>query len=867
APRFCVKMNAIEGSTQLTGSPQPVPAHAIAEAHGLPAADVAERLGVEPSRGLSSAEAAGRLAADGANELAAPKRPSLFASIWEAATEPFILLLATAGVLAIILGETRDGLLILVVTVPIVGADVWTSYRAERALDALRAAAAPRARVRRDGGPLEIGASEVVGGDVLLVGSGDVVAADARVLISHGAVLDRSSLTGESLPEPVSTTPDPPGTPLAERQSMFYAGTSVVGGSGEAVVVATGVGTEVGHISGALRPGDRRRSPVQAELDRLVRILLVVAAGLVAVTVGLGFLRGNPAGQNLLAGISAAIAAIPEEPPVLLAVILGLGAYRLLRRGVLVRRLSAQETLGAVDLILTDKTGTLTRNQLEVAAVITLDGELAPGKERTRLLIDALRAEADAWRGAQLGHMSSFPRALERALSAEAAQPILDPTQLVECEPPSDGHPYSLVSYRTQPDGLRELLIGAPEALLERMRTVPDAANATAWSQLMAREARTGRRLLLLAERNGDGPWRPAALIAFSDPVRADVPDAVRAATAAGIQTVMVTGDHPSTAIAIAETAAIPAGLVVTGSELAHWDDERLAAELADLHVVARATPGDKMRLVNAARDAQRTVAVTGDGVNDAPALQRADVAVAMGTGTAVAREASDLVLGDDSFATLMDGLREGRRIVANVQKGLVFLISTHVALLGFVLLGTLVGVSQPLLPIQILWAELFIDVSTSVAFEREPEEPGAMRRPPRPRMLPLLDRGVLIGMVLAGGFTATAALGLMQASDHSADHARWLAFTAVAVAQAVRAYANRSLVVPVTALPMNGFLLVAVTIVIVVQVLVPYVPPLAEAFRASPLSAGELALVAGVALAPAIVAQIARALGRRWIA
>jgi Ca2+-transporting ATPase len=306
---------------------------------------------------------------------------------------------------------------------------------------------------------------------------------------------------------------------------------------------------------------------------------------------------------------------------------------------------------------------------------------------------------------------------------------------------------------------------------------------------------------------------------------------------------------------------------VVTGAELASWDDARLAAELAQLHVVARASPGDKLRLVNAARNAGRTVAVTGDGVNDAPALNRADVAVAMGSGTAVAREAADLILGDDSFATLMQGLREGRRIVANVQKGLVFLTSTHVALLGVVLVGTLVGFAQPLLPIQILWAELFIDISASVAFEREPEEPDSMRRPPRARGVPLLDRGILAGVALAGGFSAVAAVALMFMIQGSPEHARWVAFSALAIGQAVRAYANRSLVLPVHRLPLNGFLAAAVLLVCVAQAAVPYIPPLADAFRATPLDPVEWVLVAAVAFAPAIVAQVARATGHRWIA
>ena len=833
--------------------------------HVRPALDVAESLGVDCELGLSQPEAARRLVERGPNELAPPERPSLLAIVWKSATEPFVILLFVAGILAVVLGELRDGLLVLAGLVPIVGADAVTGYRAERALEALRAASAPRARVRRDGTPIEIPAREAVVGDVLLLTTGDVIAADGRVTSAHGALVDRSALTGESLPEPVTATSDPDASPLGERHSMVYAGTSVVGGTAEAVVVATGPDTEVGRISGALHPEARRRSPIQAELDRLVRLLLVAAVSLIVITVGLGFLRGNPAGANLLAGISAAIAAIPEEPPVLLAVILGLGAYRLLRKGVLVRRLNAQETLGAVDLILTDKTGTLTQNRLDVASVLTPDGEVPAEPNRSAILMDALRSEADAWQAARVGSAGAFTHAIRRAIETDRQVSELDAGDLIACEPATERHPYSMVVYRTEA-GDRSLVSGAPEAILDL--AVGDGSNGdhADWRGLVGDEASRGSRLLLLAERTEGVAWRPIALLAFRDPLRPDIFDAMKTATEAGIQTIMVTGDHPSTASTIAAEAGMPQGRVATGADLARWDDRELGAQLRSLHVVARVTPDDKLRLVNAARATDRTIAVTGDGVNDAPALQRADVAVAMGSGTAVAREAADLVLGDDSFATLMDGLREGRRIIANVQKGLVFLVSTHVALLGFVLLGTIAGFGQPLLPIQILWAELFIDIATSIAFEREPEEPGAMLRPPRPRSRPLLDRGILIGIALAGGFSALAALGLMLILD-GGDHARWVAFTALAVGQVVRAYANRSLLVPVHRLPINGFLAGSVLLVIAFQAAIPYVSQLASAFRATPLDAMDWALVAGVALAPAVVAQVARARGRRWVA
>ena len=314
----------------------------------------------------------------------------------------------------------------------------------------------------------------------------------------------------------------------------------------------------------------------------------------------------------------------------------------------------------------------------------------------------------------------------------------------------------------------------------------------------------------------------------------------------AGIHVVVVTGDHPTTATAIGRQVALPDGRVALGPEVDGMTDAALADALPGLAIVARSIPATKERIVRLARSAGHLVAVTGDGVNDAPALHAADVAVAMGSGTAVAKEASDLVLNDDSFATLVYGIEEGRRIVDNVQKGLVFLLSTHVALLGFILIATIAGSSQALLPIQVLWLELFIDLSASIAFEREPAEPDIMTRPPRPAGRPLLTRDLLARIAGAGGFSAVAALWLMTASGAGFEHGRWLAFTALVLAQAVRAYANRSLVLPVTTLRRNGFLLAACLVTVAVQVLIPFVPPLADAFGASPLAPEEWVLAAG---------------------
>ena len=844
---------------------RPAPPTPLTSAHALASAEVARILEVDPRRGLDAASVAARAAVAGSNEVEHAPPPRLWRMVLRSASEPFVLLLLAAGIGAILLGEARDGWLVLIGLIPIVGADVVTEYRGEHALEALRAASAPRARVRRSGEVMEVPAADLVPGDIVLLRVGDVVPADVRLTGADRLVLDTSVLTGESVPEPASVAAQPAETALADRRGVAHAGTSVVAGRGEGVTVAIGAATEFGRIAGSLASKQRRRSPLQFELDRLVRILLVVAIGLIATTVGLGFARGNPAGENLLAGIAAAIAAIPEEPPVLVAVVLGLGAYRLLRRGVLVRRLNAEEVLGAIDLVITDKTGTLTLNRLAVASVADLDGPITDAGRRRDLLGAALRAEDDAWDHADGIGTGSFTTALRTAVDAEGGEAWPDPTVLIEARPVDEGRPYTTTTAIR--DGRHEtLMLGAPEALAD-LAVGRDGPERRAWSAAIETATAAGQRVVALARSDDRDGMSLEALIGFADPLRPGISEAVTAAHAAGIHAVIVTGDHPTTAAAIAAEAGLDDGEVVLGSEIDAWSDDELADRLARISVVARSTPDLKRRIVSVARGAGRLVAVTGDGVNDAPALHGADVAVAMGSGTAVAKEASDLVLGDDSFATLVYGIAEGRRIVDNVQKGLVFLVSTHVALLGFIFIATVVGFDQPLLPIQILWLELFIDIAAAVAFEREPAEPDLMSRAPRPTGEPLLTRGLLARIAVVGGFSAVAALWLMTTTPGPDDHARWLAYTALVCAQAVRAYANRSLRRPIHRLATNGFLLAACLVAIGIQVVIPLVPPLREAFQAVPLSPTDWVIVAVIALAPALVAQVMRARGRVWLA
>lgn len=842
-----------------------------APAHALDAAAVAARLNVDPARGLDATDARERAHVQGRNAIGETRRDPLWRMVVGAIFEPFIVALAIAGLLAIAVGEARDGILILVVLVPIIGADVVTEFRAERALDALRAASAPMARARRGGAIVSAPAAELVCGDIVLLQTGDIVPADVRICRSDGLLIDRSALTGESLPESAKVDPDARDAQTTERRCMAYAGTSVVGGRGEGIVTAIGVATEFGEIAASLASRERRRSPLQRELDRLVRILLVVAIALIAVTFGAGMLRGNSIGANILAGVSAAIAAIPEEPPVLLAVILGLGSYRLLKRGVLVRRLNAEETLGAVNLIISDKTGTLTQNRLVVASVRTfaVDGsgeiELAASTERTKILADALRAEEDAWSGETTG-LGSFSRALVASLAAEipgSDRAILpDRSELLAALAPTHDRPYSQTTSRRS-GAIEELAIGAPEAILALAHRLDDAAHGR-WSQVVNDAAEEGERLVAVAARRDGAAWEIRGLIGFSDPIRSEIADAMTTAAAAGIQVIVVTGDHPRTAAAIARQAGLAGERIVSGDEVATWSDERLAAELPSLHIVARSTPQQKLRLVRAARTDRRIVAVLGDGVNDAPALHGADVAVSMGGGTAVAREASDLVLGDDSFATLVYALGEGRRIVDNVQKGLIFIISTHVAFLLFILISTLVVSSaQVLLPLQILWMELFIDLSASVALEREAAEPDVMRRPPRNPSAPLLSAPILFNISVVGAFTAIAAAVVMLVHDGDFAYRSWLAYSILVVSQCVRAYWNRSCRWPLRSIRANRLLLAACTFAIGAQVVIPFVPPLATAFRATPLHGVDWLIVGAIALAPALVADALRTIRR----
>lgn len=722
------------------------------EWHSVIAVDVLRRLGTG-EQGLDEHERARRLAASGPNALPRRRADPWWEELGESLVEPLQLLLIAVAVLSAVFGELSDAIAIAVVIVVVVVVETVTELRAARAIDALAALGAPTARLVRPDGTAEVPAAALVVGDVIRVEAGDVVPADARVLAGSGLRVDESSLTGE--PAAVGKGPGPveAGTELAERSSVLHSGTAVVGGHGRAVVVATGAGSRLGRLGELVATSHEPDTPLQLALSRLARAVLVVAVSASALVFGVGVLAGQPWKEMLLSGLTVAFATVPEELPILVVVLLAVGGRQLARRGALLRRLRAGETLGAVTVLITDKTGTLTENHLQLAEIVGGPAVLgtalhsrpddAPGREPIDVALSA--AARDAGLVAEGEALAGF---------------AFDPAR-------------KLVSRAWGVDGrVRIAVSGAPEAVLERCLCEPERR-----AEVEARLAElTGRglRVVAFAERDLPGPptdrdqaetgLRFVGLVAFTDPLRAGVADAVAALTGAGVSTIMVTGDHPATAIAVAAQAGLPPAQVYTGRDVAALDDDELAASLTHGTVVARATPETKHRLVEVLQHRREIVAVTGDGVNDAPALAAADVGIAMGhRGSDLARSAADLVLTDDAYPTVTAAVAKGRNISAQLRRAVAFYLGAKLALVLVILAALAAGRPVPFAPIHIVLLEIFMDLGASVAFVAEPAAPAAMHRPPRPPGVPFLDtttvRAIAVVALTLTGVTLPAYL------------------------------------------------------------------------------------------------------------
>jgi calcium-translocating P-type ATPase len=853
------------------GTIEPGRLPSAAEAAESSTHELVGQLESDPDAGLTEEEARRRLDAYGPNRVRQGERPGYLGIAARQLGDPLMALLLVAALVSAAIGERLEAGVIAAIVVLNAALGFVQEAGAERAIVALRESVAQVAAVIRSGREREVPVEELVPGDVVVVREGDRVPADLRILRAERLEVDESALTGESVPVPKSHEPVEPGTPLAERSSMLFAGAGVTRGHARALATATGDATEMGHVATLAAAAKPPPTPLQRRLGRLSRAMVVLGSA-VTVLLTLGMLaRGEPLEEAFLVGVSVAVAAVPEGLAATVTIALAQGAWAMAARGAIVRRLAAVETLGGATLIATDKTGTLTVNQLRVAvtepfgdrssadvleaAVLASDAELVDGE-------DGLRVAGDPVDGAFL---------LAHAATGTTGDPRRD-AQLVT-ELPFDPWRKRLTRVYAEQDRYRVVVKGAPETLIELSRLGADE-RAELGARVLALAA-DGMRVLAVAERSVDGDALPpegeleeglelVGLVGLRDPLRPAAPQAVADARAAGIDVAMLTGDHPVTAASIAAALELGEAAPLTGPEIEALDEGDLPAAIQGRRVFARVTPADKLLLVEAFQANGHVVAVTGDGINDTPALRRADVGIAMGrSGTEAAREAAEIVLTDDDFATIVAAIREGRRITDNVRKFVAFLLSANLGEVVLFAVAVLAGVGVPMTVVQVLTVNLLTDGLPAVALARDPAAPDAMR--PRSRSDALFSRELKLALGLAGlavGVAATAAYLIGRELDP--DAAQTMAYATIALAELVFVYSVRSPRLAAWQSPRNRALDAGVLASGVLLAVTIYLPPLRGAFGTVALGPAELGVVAALAAAPAVLVETVKALRRR---
>jgi Ca2+-transporting ATPase len=856
------------------------------EWHALSPAEVATLLGVDPDTGLSDAEARGRLARVGANTVGEhPETP-----LWRLAVAQFrslvVLLLVAASVVAAVLGEHVEAAAILAALLLNAGIGFFTEWRAHISLAKLRALAVPETLVRRESADLRIRAAEIVPGDLLVLEAGAHVPADARLIRSSRLRTAEAALTGESVPvdKDVDATLAIE-TALADRRTMVYLGTTVAAGSGLALVTATGLATELGRIGQLVALAGEQVTPLERQVEQLGRRLMSFALATCGLVGLVGLLHGQPLGLMLETAITLAIAAVPEGLPAVTTVALAAGLWRLARAGALVRRLPAVETLGSTTVICSDKTGTMTENRMTVSRIV-VDSEtiaIAPRSSGTArafvqggavmdplgnprlahlLMVGALVNDASVTRGADGLVFQGDPT--EIALLAVALDAGLDITTLARRWPrrrelPFDPAVRLMATYHQADDAWMLCVKGAPAAVLEasvRYDTPAGAAPLTPEIRARLLEAnralaRDGLRVLAISWRPGE--WEGSAvegltylgLVGLEDPVRPGVREAIAGCADAGIRTIMLTGDQRATAEAI-------------GSQLG----------LAPESIRSRVGPQDKLDLIAALQAEGEIVAMTGDGVNDAPALARADIGVAMGRhGTDIARETADIVLTDDNFATITRAVHEGRVIYANLRKVIHFLFTCNLSEILAVFVAISLGFPSPLLPLQILWVNLVTDILPAMALIRDPAEPDVMHRPPRDRRDALVTWRLGRRMLAEGGLLSAGVLGAYLWTvwqDGAGDRANTIAFVALVLVHPLQAMNCRSERLGWWRLPPNALSWIALATLWGVQWTAVSWTPLMRLLGTVSLSAGDWVLVTLWSLCPVLLLELFKAIRAR---
>jgi P-type Ca2+ transporter type 2C len=894
-------------------APTPAARAARADAwHNLDVDEVTARLDTSTSSGLTSGEAARRLAQFGPNELEAARAAGPWKLLLDQFRNVLILILLVAVGLSIVLGHATEAIVIAVIVLFAAVLGFVQEYRAERAIEALRRMAAPTATVIRDGREADVPAREVVPGDLLVLRAGDRATADGRLAEAVNLQVEESALTGESLPVEKHTEPIAGGElPIGDRMNMVYAGTAVTYGRGRALVVATGMDTEFGGIARMLEEIEQTKTLLQVNLDRVAMILARAALVVVLLVVSLGLVRGQPFLDMLLFGTALAVAVVPEALPAVVTISLTLAAQRMAKRNALVRRLPAIETLGSVSVICTDKTGTLTKDEMTVRKVLVAGETLEltgagydPVGEVLRdsspvdpppTLLETFRAavlasDAHVVQSEEDGQWQVRGDPTEGALLVAAAKVDLEPADLEARFPRVNEIPFTSESKRmttvhATPDGSIAYTKGAPEVILGACSRRLEAGGEAplddeardallAAARKMAGEA---LRVLAVARRSNATPANAEreltflGLLGMIDPPRPEASRAVETCLRAGIKPVMITGDHPLTAQAIArELGILTDGRAVTGAELDAMDDAELDGEIEAIQVYARVSPEHKLRVVGALQRRGHAVAMTGDGVNDAPALKKADIGVAMGvTGTDVAKEAAAMTLTDDNFASIVAAVEAGRGVFANIKKYLMYLLAANLGEIGLLLGASVLGKPLPLSAVQILYINLATDGLPALALSVDPQERDLMRRPPRSRETGIFTRPVVTLIAVGGAWSAVVTLSLFSwalSAGRAVGEAMTITFATLVLIEFFKAYSFRSDRHSVLDRPFaNRWLNLAILWELVLMMLVVNVPLLQDAFGTHRLSLETWLIVVGTAFTIVPVLELAkRTLHRR---
>ncbi len=872
------------------------PWHAVAHGEAL------VELGTSRRTGLTDEEAQARLKEHGPNKLAEPERRTAIQQFFDQFKEFLvILLLISAGVSAAV-GEFEDALVILAIAIVNAVIGVIQEQRAENALDALKKMASPKARIIRSGEPKVVDASTLVPGDIILIEAGDSIPADARLIESGMLKVDESSLTGESEPVELSASAVmAKDAPLGDRVNMVYMGSSVSYGRGVAAVVGTGMSTEMGKIAALLQEEDET-TPLQARLDVLGKKLGLAAVVLCIAIFVAGVLRGESAFDMFLTAVSLAVAAIPEGLPAIVTIVLAIGVQRMAARNAIIRHLPAVETLGSADVICSDKTGTLTTNQMTVTRiyvpgrVLEVSGEgysshgafIESGKEIDasldpsimRMLVTGVLCNDARVRSVEieaLAAQESFDDApvrlemigdpTEGSIVVAGLKAGVDRVNLAQWAPRIEELPFEserkrMTTIHRLPEAYLSCTKGAPDELLRVCNSVYDGTRILPLTEAMRGEilrvnqemAASALRVLAVAQREFDE--LPAeisvdaierdlvflGLVGMKDPPRAEAKDAVRECLSAGITPVMITGDHKETAMAVARDVGImtPDKIAATGAELSQMSDSQLDDAVDQIRVYARVAPEHKVRIVDAWKRKGHIVAMTGDGVNDAPALKRADIGAAMGiTGTDVAKSAADMILTDDNFATIVTAVREGRVVFDNIRKAVQYLVSCNIGEIALIFVAIMLGLPRPLLPIHILWLNLVTDGLPALALGVDPPAPDLMRRRPRGGNNDVVGQGALARLIFYGLFVALLGLlsfaiglgwpGELDMSAGNLMQARTMCLLTMSFCQLIHAFNFRSELDSLFKVGMfaNGRLVMAFLVSGMLQLAVVYIEPI----------------------------------------